>query len=193
MDIVIICKCARIQTFPKWRICILGTWVNDRNLAPGHVHNTKKVYVLLNMKIYLKENRTYKYILLFLQRPHRTYCGNISKMPFSKYNLKTHFFFNEKWPNLLNKLSKTELPHSKNRVNYMILNFQIKIWHRKLLKELNIYSYLTLRTGPISAQNRIWSSNLFVHKIVYLTILHISQIRTIHFIVLNTKFCLMSI
>ena len=75
----------------------------------------------------------------------------------------------------------------------MILNFQIKIWHRKLLKELNIYSYLMLRTGPISAQNRIWSSNLFVHKIVYLTILHISQIRTIHFIVLNTKFCLMSI
>ena len=50
----------------------------------------------------------------------------------------------------------------------MILNFQIKIWHRKLLKELNIYSYLTLRTGPISAQNRIWSSNLFVHKIIYL-------------------------
>ena len=93
MDIVIIWKCVRIQTFPKWWICILGTWVNDRNLAPGHVHNTKKIYVRLNMKIYLKENRTYKYVLLFLQRPHRTYCGNISKMPFSKYNLKTHFFF----------------------------------------------------------------------------------------------------
>ena len=54
-----ICTCARIQTFSKWRVYILGTLPKDKNIVPGHARNTKKTICPENMT-----KRDYKYSTL---------------------------------------------------------------------------------------------------------------------------------